>query len=127
MSPRLRPLIYLVLVLCVILGSSLLVERFDRQDKERALMIVSVARFGEKTWSRMDKWLLAHRVSPTWKWHASAPGLFDLAVPVRLSVESEGRSEVYRFRVNPESRQVSGVDEETRDFLNKVTQWARTL
>ena len=90
-------------------------------------MVVKVARFGDKTRSRIDKWLTLHRVEPSLTWSTSAPGFFDTTVPVHLSVKSDAGTETYELVVNPETREVRGRNHESETFLAEVRDWARTL
>ena len=115
------------LLLSSVLGLSLLVDRFDREDQARALMVIKVARFGDTTRSRLDLWFAAHRIKPSLTWTSSAPGLFDLTVPIRLSVDSQSGRESYQMAVNPATREVRGLDESSRALLASVRAWAQLL
>ncbi len=90
-------------------------------------MVIKVARFGDTTRSRLDLWFAAHRIKPSLTWTSDAPGLFDITVPIRLSVESESGIESYAMTVNPETREVRGLDESSRSLLARVRAWAETL
>jgi hypothetical protein len=127
MTTRVRPLLILVLVFCSGLAVSVQWNRFDDHDQQRALMIVRMARFGDKTSSRLDKWLVAHRVQPDWRWSSSPPALFSGVVPIRLDVKSQGNDEAFHFTVNPKTRAIEGADADASALLLQVREWAAHL
>ena len=127
MTKRIRLLLILVLVFCSGLAVSVQWKRFDDRDQQRALMIVRMARFGDKTSSRLDKWLLAHRNQPDWRWSSSPPALFSGVVPVRLDVKSQGNEEAFHFTVDPKTRNIEGADVDASALLVMVREWAAHL